>query len=86
MRLCKALAASVDHCSSEGMADKVSLKWEDFHSSVRKSFSSLRNEQDLFDVTLVSDDEKHIAAHKLVLSASSDFFKNILLKENHPNS
>ena len=37
----------------------------------------------LFDVTLVSDDEQHIAAHKLVLSASSEFFKNIIKKAKH---
>ena len=36
-----------------------------------------------FDVTLVSDDEQHIQAHKIILSASSDFFKNILMKSNH---
>ena len=37
----------------------------------------------MFDVTLVSDDEQHIAAHKLVLTASSKFFKNILKKASH---
>ena len=39
----------------------------------------------MFDVTLVSDDEHHIAAHKLILSASSEFFKNIIKKSNHSN-
>ena len=39
----------------------------------------------MFDVTLVSDDEQHIAAHKLVLSASSEFFKNIIKKAKHSN-
>ena len=39
----------------------------------------------MFDVTLVSDDEEHIAAHKLVLSASSEFFKNIIKKAQHSN-
>ena len=39
----------------------------------------------MFDVTLVSDDEQHISAHKLVLSASSDFFKNIIHKAKHSN-
>ena len=37
----------------------------------------------MFDVTLVSDDEQHISAHKLVLSASSEIFKNILKKASH---
>ena len=61
------------------------MKWNDFQTNASQSFRALRKEGHFSDVTLVSDDEKHIAAHKLVLSASSDFFKNILQKENHPN-
>ena len=61
------------------------MKWNDFQANVSKSFSALRKEEDFFDVTLVSDDEQHIAAHKLVLSASSEFFKNILKKTSHSN-
>ena len=65
--------------------DKFCLKWNDFQSNASKSFRCLRKEEDFFDVTLVSDDEQHIAAHKLVLSASSEFFKNILKKTSHSN-
>ena len=65
--------------------EKFSLKWNDFQSNVSKAFSILRNEEDFYDVTLVSDDEQHIASHKLVLSASSVFFKNILKKTSHTN-
>ena len=63
--------------------EKFSLKWNDFQVNVSKSFHSLRHERDFFDVTLVSDDEQHLSAHKVVLSASSEFFKNILKKANH---
>ena len=63
--------------------EKYCLKWNDFQVNVSKSFSSLRKEKDFFDVTLVSDDEQHISAHKVVLSASSDFFKGILKKATH---
>ena len=65
--------------------EKFCLKWNDFQSTVSKSFGVLRQEADFFDVTLVSDDEQHIPAHKLVLSASSDFFRNILRKASHSN-
>ena len=65
------------------MADNVSLKWDDFNRSVTKSFGSLRNEKDFFDVTLVTDDEVQVSAHKLILSACSPFFKNILRKNQH---
>jgi len=53
---------------------------------VSKLFSIFRYEEDFYDVTLVSDDEQHIAAHKLVLSASSVFFKNILKKASHSHT
>ena len=65
--------------------EKFSLKWNDFQSKVSKSFSDLRKENDFLDVTLVSDDGKCLPAHKLVLSASSYFFKSILRKAPHSN-
>ena len=57
--------------------EKFSLKWNDFHSNVSKSFQKLRKEEDFFDVTLFGDDGKHATAHKLVLASSSEYFKNI---------
>ena len=65
------------------MSERFSLKWTDFQSVVSQSFSVLRQEADFYDVTLVSDDHTQISAHKLVLSASSDFFKSILKKNPH---
>ena len=65
------------------MSERFSLKWKDFQSSVSQSFSVLRKEADFYDVTLVSDDHIQISAHKLVLSASSQFFKSILRKNPH---
>jgi len=65
--------------------EKFSLKWNDFQTSASQAFQSLRKEEDFFDVTLVSDDEVHLLAHKLVLSASSNFFKSILKKSSHSN-
>ena len=59
------------------MSDKFCLKWNDFNTNVSKSFGIFRNEDYLHDVTLVSDDQHQVTAHKLVLSASSDYFKNI---------
>ena len=65
------------------MSERFSLKWNDFQSIVSQSFSVLREEQDFYDVTLVSEDETQIQAHKLVLSACSSFFKSILKKNSH---
>ena len=67
------------------MSEKFSLKWNDFQSTVSSSFKTLRQEEDFFDVTLVSDDEVQMSAHKLILSACSSFFKSILKKNPHSN-
>ena len=64
-------------------SEKFSLKWNDFQSTVSQSLGLLRAEEDFFDVTLVSDDQRQVAAHKLVLSACSSFFKNIFKKNSH---
>ena len=57
--------------------EKFSLKWNDFSANVQKSFQNLRQEEDFFDITLVGDDFKHVTAHKLVLSSSSEYFKMV---------
>ena len=69
------------------MGEKFSLKWNDFHSVASTSFGMLRNEEYLHDVTLVTDDQHQVSAHKLVLSACSQYFKNIFKnnsKHSHP--
>ena len=66
--------------------DKFNLKWNDFQASVSQTFSSLRKEKELCDVTLVSDDEVQVPAHKLILSASSSFFKSIFKNNTHPHT
>ena len=69
------------------MSEKFCLKWNDFHSFHSTSFGTLRNEEYLHDVTLVTDDHHQISAHKLVLSACSQYFKNIFKnnsKHSHP--
>ena len=63
--------------------EKFTLMWKDFQSSVAESFRLLRHEKDYFGVTLVSDDQIQISAHKLILSACSSFFKTILKQNSH---
>ena len=65
------------------MTEKYCLRWNDFQANVRSSFRNLRNANDFYDVTLVSDDYQQVSAHKVVLSASSEYFKNILTKNKH---
>jgi hypothetical protein len=65
--------------------DKYCLKWNEFESNIRESFRNLREEQRLFDVTLATDDGQHIKAHKMILSAGSNFFSDIFMKTDHTN-
>ena len=63
------------------------LKWNKFESNITKGLNSLRGVDDFYDVTLIGDDLKQVTAHRLVLSASSEYFKKILQNNkgsNHP--
>ena len=64
------------------MSEKFNLKWNDFDANVSKSFGRLRNEDYLHDVTLVGDDYTQISAHKLVLSACSEYFQQLFKRSN----
>ena len=65
--------------------DKWCMKWNEFDTNIREYLKILRQDQRLFDVTLVTDDGQHIQAHKIILSAGSHFFSDIFLKSNQTN-
>ena len=67
------------------MSEKFNLKWNDFHSNVSKTFSSLRTDSDFYDVTLVSEDLQQMSAHRVVLSACSQYFSDVLRQTRHSN-
>ena len=67
------------------MVEKFSLSWNDFEHYTLDTFRLLQNNEEFTDVTLVCDGENQIKAHKVILSACSPFFRNILLKNPHPN-
>ena len=58
------------------------LTWNNFEENVSKAYQEIREEGELFDVTLVCDDGQ-IDAHKLVISACSLFFHRILKQNLH---
>jgi len=47
------------------------------------AFRELRQDKDFFDVTLSCDEEQQLQAHKVILSACSPFFRNILRRNPH---
>ena len=59
------------------------ISWRDFPSHLGSTFQDLQSEGTFTDVTLVSDDQAQIQAHKIVLSASSRVLKTILLNNPH---
>ena len=65
--------------------DKWCMKWNDFDTNLKDYVRIIREDQRLFDVTLVTDDGQHIPAHKIILSAGSQFFSDIFLKSNQTN-
>ena len=65
--------------------DKFRLNWNGFDENIREYFKKLRCEQRLFDVTLVTEDGQQLQAHKIILSAGSNFFNDIFMSSNHSN-
>ena len=67
-------------------SSKYNLKWQDYRDAVSSSFGSLRTDTELCDITLVSEDEEPVLAHKVVLSTCSKFFQTLLCKLSGPNA
>ena len=65
------------------MSEKLCLQWNNFKENVNTAFGSLREDSDFTDVTLACEDGQQIDVHKVILAASSPFFKNILTKNKH---
>jgi len=63
-------------------SEKFCLRWNDFENNISSAFKELRDDKSFFDVTLACDDEQ-IQAHKVILSACSPFFRNILRRNPH---
>ena len=61
----------------------VRLSWNEFQSSTVKTFQNIQSDNHFTDVTLACGDGEQIAAHKVLLSSSSSFFRNILIKNPH---
>ena len=68
------------------MEEKLSVQWADFQNNLSASFGELRTDNYFADVTLACED-RDFEVHKLILSASSPFFKALLKRANkqpHP--
>ena len=59
------------------MTEQLRLQWKDFKENITNAFATLRDDNDLSDVTLVCEDGKQIDAHRVVLCISSPLFQNV---------
>ncbi|XP_043192505.1 broad-complex core protein isoforms 1/2/3/4/5-like [Amphibalanus amphitrite] len=60
------------------MADQqFCLRWNNFQNNIISSFEYLRSEEDFVDVTLACEG-KSLKAHKVILSACSTYFRDLL--------
>ncbi|XP_040582421.1 uncharacterized protein [Lepeophtheirus salmonis] len=66
--------------------EHLSLKWNSFDSNFKESLSDLYENEELFDVTLITG-SRQIKAHKFVLCACSPVFRSIIKSappQTHP--
>ena len=63
--------------------EKCSLTWHAYSDHLRDMMKEMMND-DFADVTLVTEDKKHIRAHKNILSTCSPVFKDIVKLDNSP--
>ena len=63
--------------------EKFCLKWNDFQDNITTSYKNLRESSDFSDVTLVCEDNQQVEAHRVILSACSPFFMNVLKRNKH---
>ena len=68
---------------ASNVVDRIKLEWQNFSSTLSSSFLKMRNNSELFDVTLAcasnTDKPSLIKAHRLVLAACSEVLKHLIL-------
>ena len=67
------------------MGAKLRFEWMQFQKTYDNTFKSLLNDEKFTDVTLVCEDGGNINAHKVILSSSSQLFKQILINNPEPH-
>ena len=64
---------------------RLALKRADFNTFSAETIRCSFEDSDFCDVTLVCSDGKQILAHKVILSAGSEFFQGLLKQNRHPH-
>lgn len=66
-----------DSSAMTANAQEFCLRWNNFHSSLVTALDGFKNDQDFVDVTLACEGQ-FLKAHKMLLSACSVFFRDLL--------
>ena len=61
--------------------EKYSLTWHNYSDHLRSMMKELMMNEDFCDLTLVTEDKKHMKANSSILSTCSPVFKDILKKD-----
>ena len=79
----KIICGEAEQTTIKMEADLMHLAWNEFQNSSAKTFRNLHTDENFTDVTLACADGSQVKGHKVILSSSSPFFKNILLLNPH---
>ena len=64
-------------------SEKLSFKGDDIYQNRVGSFQDMRSDTEFADVTLVTEGDHQIKAHRIILSAGSPFFRTFLKRNKH---
>ena len=67
-------------------SEKLCIRWTEFADNISNAFYDLKEDKDFTDMTLVCAEYQQVEVHKVVMAASSNFFKKVLknIKHSHP--
>ena len=65
------------------MTKQICIKWNEFENNIVSYHQELRRDSDFHDVTLVCDEDQHIEAHRIILSACSSVLGSVLKRNKH---
>ena len=66
--------------------ENVSIAWDDYENNMKVKLKQYIHQTDFSDVTLVTNDNRNIPAHKLILSSGSTFFRGLFAGDpGHPH-
>ena len=63
----------------------LNLTWDVYTENSCNTIRNLYTDTTFTDVTLLTEDDQQISAHKVVLASGSCFFRRILMKNSHQN-